>query len=200
MSQQEGVIKFTVRRKALQPDDNASAELRHYREKLFGMGLLGYDPNLNVGFGNVSQRLGSRKFIITGSQTGHIAPSTGKEYCLVTGWDLSGNQVDCEGLADASSETLSHASLYECSESIRAVFHVHAVLPWKKLMYKVPTTQETTGYGTVEMAMEIKRLFEEARLFQTGFLVMAGHEGGILAFGESLSAAFMTLKINLDKA
>jgi hypothetical protein len=48
-------------------------------------------------------------------------------------------------------------------------------------------------YGTSEMAYEIIRLFEIRDVRSKKILVMAGHRGGIVAFGKDLEDAFNVL-------
>jgi hypothetical protein len=48
-------------------------------------------------------------------------------------------------------------------------------------------------YGTPEMASEIMRLFTVSDVRSRQILVMAGHEGGIVAFGKNLDDAFDVL-------
>ena len=54
-------------------------------------------------------------------------------------------------------------------------------------------TSETVAYGTPEMACEIMGLFKETDVQSRKILVMAGHEGGIVAFGKNLQNAFDVL-------
>ena len=65
---------------------------------------------------------------------------------------------------------------------------------WKKLMYKFPTTNTKTAYGTPEMAGEIKRLFNNHNFNKTdNIIIMAGHEDGIISFGRNLEEAYNIL-------
>ena len=68
----EGYIKFQCHwEKATAPQEDLS-ELVHWRNKLLQMGLIGHYPDINVGFGNISQKMEGKQYIISGTQTGHI--------------------------------------------------------------------------------------------------------------------------------
>ena len=47
------------------------------------------------------------------------------------------------------------------------------------------TTAADVAYGTPEMAAETARLFRESDVRQVGMYAMAGHEEGIVSFGET---------------
>jgi hypothetical protein len=61
---------------------------------------------------------------------------------------------------------------------------------WKALMHKVPTTPGKVEYGTPEMAYAVQRLFDHTDVRKKKIFVMAGHEGGVVAFGRDLRSAF----------
>jgi hypothetical protein len=60
---------------------------------------------------------------------------------------------------------------------------------WHALLDRVPTSSKAVPYGTPEMAYEIMRLFNETDVRSGKILVMAGHEGGILTFGQNFEEA-----------
>ena len=93
------------------------------------------------------------------------------------------------GPVKASSESLTHALLYETDKDINAVFHVHHRGIWKELMNVAPTTKKNIEYGTVSMAVEMRRLFKETDVAQQKIFVMAGHEEGIVTFGKTMDEA-----------
>ncbi|HWM27932.1 MAG TPA: class II aldolase/adducin family protein, partial [Woeseiaceae bacterium] len=99
------------------------------------------------------------------------------------------NSVTCEGAVQASSETLTHAAIYELDLSINAVVHVHSTILWQRLKSKAPTTRAEISYGTPEMAGEFKRLYRETSFPDTGVAVMAGHEAGLVSIGSSMQEA-----------
>ncbi|MDE1851069.1 MAG: class II aldolase/adducin family protein [Candidatus Micrarchaeota archaeon] len=193
MVDEEGYVKFTPVWEGGAPiDAGRLKELIGWRQRLYGMGLIGMYPN-GVGFGNISERLesGSGQFIISGTATGGIKSITPKEFTLVTRSDTEANKVWCTGPVNASSETMTHAAVYNSDDSIGAVIHVHSLPFWKALLGKVPTTSPDAAYGTPEMAREITRLFnaERTRLWSIRTIAMGGHEEGILSFGKTLDDA-----------
>ena len=89
------------------------AELNEYRRKLRELGLIGVDAN-GVGFGNLSIRDGATsRFYITGSASGGIADPIPSHYARVVAYDFARNWLQCEGSTVASSESLTHAAVYE---------------------------------------------------------------------------------------
>ena len=68
--------------------------------------------------------------------------------------------------------------------------HFHDAILWATLLERLPTTSEGVPYGTPEMAYEIARLFKVSDVRRRKLFVMAGHEGGLVAFGKNLEEAF----------
>ena len=108
-------------------------------------------------------------------------------------YDFAKNWLRYEGAAIPSSESLTHAAIYESDPSTSAVIHCHDSGLWTSLLGRAPMTSETVAYGTPEMACEIMGLFKETDVQSRKILVMAGHEGGIVAFGKNLQNAFDVL-------
>jgi ribulose-5-phosphate 4-epimerase/fuculose-1-phosphate aldolase len=185
----EGIIKFKCNWiKAGPIDSNLISELNVWRDSLFELGLIGVYPE-GIGFGNISRRFDKNSFIITGSATGNLNKLTENHYTHVTTYNLLNNSLTCSGPIMASSESLSHAAIYECSPEINAVIHVHNNFLWEHLKNKVPTTSDEITYGTPEMAFEIKRLFKESPVLFEKMIIMGGHKEGIITFGETLEEA-----------
>jgi L-ribulose-5-phosphate 4-epimerase len=183
------------------------AELTAYRNALHQLNFIGEYPS-GIGFGNLSQRcspanarlslpacvsLPASLFVITGTQTGHLATLTAADYALVTAFNPSQNTLTCEGLRQASSESLTHGVIYDSHPAIQAIIHIHSPQLWKQILHQVPTTRADVRYGTPEMATETQRLFRESPLFQQKIFAMAGHEDGIVTFGENLQTAYRVL-------
>jgi ribulose-5-phosphate 4-epimerase/fuculose-1-phosphate aldolase len=185
----EGYIKFQChweKATALQKD---LSELISWRNTLFQLGLIGHYHDINVGFGNISQKMEGRQFIISGTQTGHIEYIQAEHFTTVTDYNISTNEVWCKGPVKASSESMTHAMIYDNDPLAEGVIHIHSRALWKQLINKVSTTKKEVPYGTPEMANEITRLFNETEVKNQKIIVMAGHEEGILSFGASLEEA-----------
>jgi ribulose-5-phosphate 4-epimerase/fuculose-1-phosphate aldolase len=184
-------VKFTYER--ARPDIapfDALAELNECRRKLLELRLIGVDSN-GVGFGNLSVREGvSGNFYITGSATGGLPELTPTDCVRVVAYDFAKNWLRYEGAAIPSSESLTHAAIYESDPTISAVIHCHDSVLWRTCLDCVPTTSKAIAYGTPKMAYEITRLFTVSDVRSREIFVMAGHEGGIVTFGKNLEDAF----------
>jgi L-ribulose-5-phosphate 4-epimerase len=186
----EGVIKFNCQwiETAL-PGNIDCYELLQTRNELYRLGLIGYDEKHKVGYGNISSRIEKNQFLISGTQTGHISMLAKEQLSLVTDAIIGSNTVHCTGPAKASSESMTHAAIYQLVPVVNAVIHIHHHGMWNKLKHLLPTTNANIGYGTQAMANEINRLLIEKDLLTHRLLVMAGHQDGIISFGETMSAA-----------
>ncbi len=197
MEEQEGVIQFELQWQQTAPIHADLSALNAWRGILWKLGLIGQDPDRYNGcdFGNVSQRQGSGKqFIISGSQTGHLAQVNEHHYALVTEFDLNTNYVVAEGLVRPSSESMTHGVIYQLDESANCVLHVHSPEIWNATStLSLPQTGTNVTYGTPEMATEVHRLFSESDLGSRGIFTMAGHQDGVVAFGTTPEAAGVTL-------
>jgi len=187
----EGYIKYDCHWKNTNCITNESIKaLNKWRDKLYDLELIGYYPQHKVGYGNISARHNrTKQFIISGTQTGNLNSLNKSHYSLVTFYDIDKNVLFCEGLTKASSEALTHAIIYDLSEMYNAVIHVHNKPLWEKLKDKMPTSNKNVAYGTPEMANEVFRLYHHSNLPTEKLLIMAGHEDGIISFGESLDEA-----------
>lgn len=186
----EGYIKFNCQ--WLQQAPDAAIDIREinaWRGQMHQAGLIGVYDN-GIGFGNISTRLADYPFLISGSATGEISNLTKDHYAVVTDYNFAENRLVCQGPIKASSESLSHAIIYECEPTVNAVIHVHSMNLWEKLMHVLPTTEATVAYGTPEMAMEIKRLLTVSdEIVQHKTIIMGGHEEGILVWGKTMEEA-----------
>jgi len=184
-------VKFTYEcaRTDIAPFDSL-AELNACRRKLLEERLMGVDSN-GVGFGNVSVRDGvSGNFYITGSATGGLPELTPTDCVRVVAYDFARNWLRYEGAAIPSSESLTHAAIYESDPSTSAVIHCHDSGLWATLLHRAPTTSKAIAYGTPEMAYEIIHLFKISDVRSRKIFAMTGHEAGIVAFGRNLEDAF----------
>lgn len=210
----EGIVKFEAvhRREPLDPmryGDLAST-LIAWREVLAKMQLVGEDPARygGAGYGNVSGRvgpagavLGKRSMVITGTQTSGMGAIGLSHLCLVDEYDYRQNRVRSQGLAEPSSETMTHGAIYDLSPAIRYVFHAHSPIIWQRARsLRIPTTDPRVAYGTPQMALEVQRLFGSSTLSANHVLAMGGHEDGIIVFGHTAEEAGQVLVTYLARA
>lgn len=187
----EGYVKFNCEweKSGTIISDSVYDKINNWRDILYGLKLIGANEK-KIGFGNISVRVKNKSdFIITGAGTGKISKLTQKHYSKVTDYSLTKNSLVCKGPVKASSESLSHAIIYELDPEINAVIHGHNMEYWEKLIHQVPTTYEDIPYGTPEMAKEIIRLFRETDVSEKRILIMGGHQEGIITFGKDLDEA-----------
>lgn len=191
MTIDEGYIKYrSFWTKAPVPNAAATEELEIWRQPLFAAGLIGHYEELGIGYGNISVRSGEPgQFLISGTQTGHVAKTDKSHYSLVTSYNTHANIVCSVGLVQASSEAMTHAAIYGLDINIGAIVHVHSQVLWRSLLNELPTTRADVAYGTPQMANEFRRLYRDTAFRQTGLAVMAGHEEGLLSFGSTLGEA-----------
>ncbi|MFZ4677891.1 MAG: class II aldolase/adducin family protein [Nodosilinea sp.] len=189
----EGVIKYACQWTPGPPlTESQCAELIAWRDRLHQAQQIGLYPN-GIGYGNISIRLSPGTFAVSGTQTGHLDTTTPDHYTVADGWDIDRNTLHCTGPIQASSESLTHAALYDYSAEIQAIIHVHNRDLWQRYQGVLPTTAATVPYGTPAMAYEMRRLLQEDNLAHERILIMAGHEEGVLTFGPTLKAAAQVL-------
>jgi ribulose-5-phosphate 4-epimerase/fuculose-1-phosphate aldolase len=188
-SNETGSIKFRCNWiQAESIDEKFISEINRWRNILFNHKLIGVYPN-GIGYGNISIRLSGKEFLISGTSTGHLENLTTQHYSTVIAYNFTENTLTCKGPIKASAESLTHAAIYEMDHYTKAIIHIHNKPMWDKLLNKIPTTSADIEYGTPEMALEIKRLFDTTDLIDKKILVMAGHEEGIISFGKDLEEA-----------
>lgn len=187
-SRDEGVIKFKLTlKRAPAPEMNQVIALEKWRALFFKLGLIGEYPNEKIGYGNLSSRIGKKTFIITGSQTGHLAHLQAHHYTKVIECDLRKGSVTAEGLIPPSSESLTHFGIYENCQHVHYVFHVHHKQLWEMLKNgPYDFTAEDVPYGTLEMAEATQALLADKN---SGVFVMKGHEDGIISYGTTAEEA-----------
>ncbi len=198
---EDGYIKFkTVWEKKDLPDLPQLAVLQFWRQDMYRLGLIGaYDDE--VGFGNISCRLDARgSFLITGSATGKIPKLGSGHFTVVADFDLKKNTVWCEGPICASSESMSHAVVYQNCPTVGGVIHAHQPVLWNFLLKALPGTSESAEYGSPEMAQSIIDLLENSNLRQEKIFAMQGHPEGVFSFGKNLEEAADILKKWMAKA
>ncbi len=186
----EGYVKFHCDfEPGPSPDPSVIHQLNRWRDKLYDLKLVGAYPD-GTGYGNLSLRSGGgNRFVITGTATGSLQSLSDEHYTEVTEFDIPQNHLTCRGPIRASSESMTHGSLYLLDAGIRAVIHVHHEALWKGLLNQVPSTRSSVAYGTPAMAGEMARLYGASDLPNKRIAVMGGHREGVITFGETLDAA-----------
>jgi len=200
-SKQEGVIKYD-RSQFIPAAPLPVSEyhtLAHWRKRLRDLGLIGVYPD-GVGYGNLSCRKdysnifssSHPQFLITGSQTGHLEELTGEHFSRVLDFDIPAMKVLSMGVVEASSETLTHAAIYQANPRITAVAHGHHRRLWQRMIeLNYPSTSDSLAYGTDLLAHAVGEI---ARDRNEGLLVMKGHVDGMICFASS----FDKLGVMLD--
>ncbi len=192
----EGYIKFNYSwEEAALPARISIEEINLYRKRLHQLGLIGVYEN-GVGFGNISMRLESNYFLITGSATGHLPALEREHFAIVEHFDIEKNYVRCKGLTRASSESMSHAVIYQEQPEVGSIIHGHHQALWQKLLTKYPSTSKSVPYGTPEMAKEIIALIRQGGHPVSGIFAMAGHSQGIIAYAGNFESC---LKLILEE-
>lgn len=159
-------------------------EVDNFRTKVFDQGFIGMYEN-GIGFGNLSFRY-NNAFVITASATGGARELGIDGYTLVSQVDIGKNTVHSLGPLPASSETMSHASVYQHSPQVNYVLHIHNIVLFNFLKERnALSTPEDIAYGTVQMADAIGALVKQNPTEAT--IVMRGHEEGILIYGLSIA-------------
>jgi len=195
MNPEEGIIKYNCFwKKENLIDPKILEDIIPVRNKLYEMKLIGVEKN-GLCYGNISKRLHQNQFIISASGTGKYEYLSETGYTIVNNFSIEENWVECIGLKQASSESLSHAAIYKKLNFINYVIHVHSSKLWSKYINMLPTTNPNIKYGTMEMAQEISNLIQNN---PKNIFIMGGHKDGIISFGENLEQAFASIN-NLSK-
>lgn len=200
MAVKEGVIKYTIQHTPAAPmSASALSELNAWRKILVLLKLIGQDPAryAGYGFGNISMRVApwdaapeARHFVITGTQTGHIADLQPEDFTVVVASQPQQNIIVSEGPAYPSSESLTHGIIYDLDDTARWVMHAHSPEIWRHAQaLGIPVTDAAVAYGSPEMANEVVRLFAETDVASRRIFSMGGHEDGIVTFGQTAEEA-----------
>jgi ribulose-5-phosphate 4-epimerase/fuculose-1-phosphate aldolase len=190
MHDEKGYIQFLCDwEQAPSPQGAMLDELRACRDRMNRLGLVGVYPN-GIGYGNLSCRpQPGSSFVITGTATGKLSTLGPEHLTEVIAYDVARNWLRCRGPVQASSESLSHAAVYDSDPAIRAIIHVHHMDLWRYLYDKIPTTDPQAEAGTPAMATAIEDLFRAGPVRATGLFVMGGHTEGLVSFGRSVNEA-----------
>ena len=194
-----GVVKFRCEHVAVEIEPFPQLDhLNACRRKLLQLRVMGIGAD-GIGFGNLSVRAGeTNTFYISGSGTGGRPQLTIADCAKVTAYDFARNWLRCEGCTVASSESLTHAAVYESEPRAGAVIHGHDHKLWAQLLDRGTATSPDVEYGTPEMAFEVQRLFRGTDVRGQQVFAMAGHAEGVVAFGIDMAEAFKALMRHRD--
>lgn len=181
------------------PSDTDIGRLNEVRTELFDLGLIGVRAD-GVGFGNVSVRYGNEgRFVVSGTRTGGMRILDRADYCLVESFDPARNEVRCTGRVPASSEVMSHGSVYRANPEARCVVHVHDRDLFDFMLNAgYPSTPKEAAFGTPVLARAIEALVAAAASPE-GIFATEGHEEGVFAYGRDCDAAFGLVAGVLEK-
>lgn len=191
----EGTIRFAY---ALDTPDGPVAHpamlaaLNGWRAVFRRLGVLGQESGRygGLGFGNLSARDPERpdEFLITASQTAGAPALTDHELVRITHSNPGRFWVDATGHHPPSSETLTHAMLYQADETLAWVFHLHSPDIWQQAeaLY-LPATGETVPYGSPAMVDAVAGLLTRHPARPLVFVTL-GHLDGVFACGSSANA------------
>jgi hypothetical protein len=196
----EGTIRFAY---ALESsagpvvDRRATESLAGWRAVLKRLGLLGQDPARydGLGFGNLSVRDPERpdEFVITASQTSGADTLEDGDLVRIVRSDQARFWVDAVGRQPPSSETLTHAMIYQADPRVNWVFHGHSPDLWQRLAaLGLPATPEHVAYGSTAMAQAVGGLLTRHRPRPLVFGTL-GHRDGVFACGASADDAGILL-------
>ncbi|MFC3152501.1 class II aldolase/adducin family protein [Litoribrevibacter euphylliae] len=198
MSEQEGVIKFSLTHQTLDRPVNASvlSELMVWRDLSRRLQWLGQDPQRygGLGYGNISARESSQQFIISASQTSGVITAEPQHFARVLVSDLEQNHIDSEGMLPPSSESMTHAALYQCSDQVSWILHSHCPEIWQHSeALGLAATAAEVPYGTPEMAEAVQQLYRDQANPSQGIFVMKGHQDGVVSYGSTAKQAISTM-------
>ncbi len=189
---QEGLIKFQLNHVMRSLDEiNIQLEsLFKIRKKLFSKKMIGVD-NFGVGYGNISIRIDfSDHFLITGTQTSSMPIITKDEMVLVRGYDPKKFTIDSCGQIKPSSESSTHATLYQMDKKIISIIHIHNFSLWKNMIEQNFHVSGDLEYGTKELSNNIREIFSIINNSPQKIFPMKGHEGGVISYGQSIEEAY----------
>lgn len=184
----DGVIQFQLHHRAAPPPDAAATEvLSGLRDALHARGWIGRDPARygGLGYGNVSRRLEADAFLVSATQTGHLATLAAGDWVTVVAASPATNQLWSEGASKPSSESLTHAAIYQACVAT-FVCHIHHPALWNAVCFgamALPMTPASATYGTPAMAAALSHISTTTNLPFAA--AMSGHEDGLMAASDS---------------
>ena len=188
----DGIIKYNFAYNPSSPLKEALwYEIEKVRESLFALGLIGEKEG--IGYGNISQKIDEKRFVITGTQTGYLPSLEAGHYAMIEAYDDAEFYLKSSGAIKPSSEALTHGTIYNLSPQIGAVIHIHSRKMWDFMLRDDYLRTDDVLYGSKEMIAEVKRIYQKDDPLKTPLFVMKGHEEGIISFGQNLQEAKLAL-------
>lgn len=158
-------------------------QLDTFRTRVYDQKLIGIYEN-GIGYGNLSHRIGEN-FVITASATGGARELGIDGYTLVHSVLIENNTVKSIGPLPASSETMTHAAIYQVAPKIQCILHIHNQIIFDTMIKNNSlSTEKNIPYGTIEMAQALKILAQKYPLEAS--IVMQGHNEGVIIYGTSI--------------
>ena len=203
MPETEGVIQFEFDLEQAQGPPAEACILQMllaWRTVLRRLRLLGREPGRygGLGYGNLSARDPERpgEFVITASQTSGIRNLDADGLCRIRDFDFARFRVSAAGTRPPSSESLSHAMIYDADPDVGWVFHVHSPEIWRRAeALDIPATAADVAYGSPAMAGAVAELLATNNERPLTFVTL-GHEDGVFACGgnaEETGASLVSL-------
>lgn len=190
MSQEEGVVKYSLEFKKTEPiSSTCKDKIESIREDMYALNLIGaYDDG--IGFGNISLKMdNSDKFVITGTQTGHLERLHVEDYSMVERVDFDTFTTYASGACRPSSEAITHACIYALDKKVKAIIHVHNEKLWKYMLEHDYVSTSDVEYGSLEMTKDIQQIYSSLDALENCSFVMRGHFEGVFVFAKSLQEA-----------
>ena len=189
----EGYIKYQSNweKRPVDVAEHYVDEILQWREIIYRQKWIGLNKE-RIGYGNISRRIRTVEFLITGSATGGVQNIGAEQLAVVTDIYPEQNSLSCYGLTEASSEAMSHGAIYAALPEVSHIVHIHDAALWNKWKGKLPTTSSTIAYGTPAMAEELARLVTGLKSLKQ-VIVMGGHKEGIIAYGSNFREVYDSL-------
>jgi len=188
----DGVIKYNFDfEKTIALEQSKYLQIEELRERLYALKLIGIQDG--IGYGNISQKSSDGTFVITGTQTGHLDSLSGEHYAHILRYSDRDFYLKSCGMIKPSSESLTHGTIYNLHDEIRAVIHIHSKSIWKFMLKNSYLKTKDVPYGTKEMIDEVNRIYADKEPLSDAKFVMSGHEDGVMSFGRTLKEAELNL-------
>ncbi len=133
------------------------------------------------------------KFIISASGTSGIKNFTIDDYTIIVDYDFAKNYLHFIGKRIASSESLTHAAIYNSVNNVKYVVHFHNEQIWSRNIHKLLTTDIDIEYGTPELAQCIIDLLRYKKNLKP-VIILGGHPNGIIIWENNVNSLFKIIE------